>query len=212
MGPMRRTIGVPICDCPFSVAHIGLLTRGSNLQVLRDHFLRAAFDIGQSGKNDTLPYDIDAAFVRGKAEEFSNICFNLFEEINVGNQKNAAVYVNELTIGAECLLAPSGSHGFRITTKIHSFWKLYLNGLGISIAGENEANRSARVHSYRLGGEAPSYFDRTRSWRTYKEATLGEAALNEAGTFVVQTDISSFYEHIDHHRLENVIRDLGDAG
>lgn len=27
---------------------------------------------------------------------------------------------------------------------------------------------------------------------------------------VVQTDISSFYEHIYHHRLENVIRDLGD--
>jgi len=180
------------------------------LQVSRDHFLQAALEIGQSGENDILPYDIDAGFIRDKADEFSNICFELFQQINARNQKNAAAYVNGLTIGAERLLAPSGSNGFRITTKIHPFWNLYLNGLGIAIAEANENNRSARVHSYRLGGEAPSFFDRTRSWRTYKEATLAEEMLNTAGCVVVQTDISSFYEHIYHHRLENVIKDLGD--
>lgn len=31
------------------------------------------------------------------------------------------------------------------------------------------------------------------------------------GCVVVQTDISSFYEHIYHHRLENLIRDLSDT-
>ncbi|MBR2574998.1 MAG: RNA-directed DNA polymerase [Loktanella sp.] len=179
--------------------------------VSREHFLRAALEIGKSGENDTLPYDIEAGFIRDRAEDFSVICFNLFEAINARNQKNAAAYVNELTIRAERLLTPSGSHGFRITTKIHPFWNLYLNGLGIAIAEANEANRSSRAHSYRLGGEAPSYFDRTRSWRTYKEATLTEKTLSVAGCVVVQTDISSFYEHIYHHRLENVIRDLGDA-
>jgi len=181
------------------------------LQVSRDHFLQAALEIGKSGENDTLPYDIDAGFVRDKAEDFSHICFNLFQLIDARNQKNAVAYVNELTIGAERLLAPSGSNGFRITTRIHPFWNLYLNGLGIAIAEANEGNRSARVHSYRLGGEAPSFFDRSKSWRTYKEATLAENTLNAADCVVVQTDISSFYEHIYHHRLENVIKDLGDA-
>lgn len=181
------------------------------MQVSRDHFLRAALEIGQSGENDTLPYDIDAGFIRDKAEDFSNICFNLFQQIDARTQKNAAAYVNGLTIGAERLLVPSGSHGFRITTRIHPFWNLYLNGLGLAIAEANEANRSSRAHSYRLGGEAPSFFDRTRSWRTYKEATLAEEALNTEGCVVVQTDISSFYEHIYHHRLENVIGDLSDA-
>lgn len=184
---------------------------GNVLQVSQDHFRRAALEIGQSGENDTLPYDIDAGFIRDRANDLSSICFDLFESINVKNQKSAAEYVNGLTIGAERLLAPSGSHGFRITTKIHPFWNLYLNGLGIAIAEANEANRSPRVHSYRLGGEAPSYFDRTRSWRTYKSATLEEEALNAAGSVVVQTDISNFYEHIYHHRLENIIRDLGAA-
>jgi len=181
------------------------------MQVLRKHFLDAALEIGQSGENDTLPYDIDAGFIRDKAVEFSHICFNVFQQINEKSQTNAATYVNSLTIGAERLLAPSGSNGFRITTKIHPFWNLYLNGLGIAIAQANEGNRSARVHSYRLGGETPSFFDRSKSWRTYKEATLAEEMLNTEGCVVVQTDISSFYEHIYHHRLENVIKDLGDA-
>jgi len=185
--------------------------KGKQLQVSRDHFLRAALEVGQSGENDTLPYDIDAGFVRDKADEFSYICFNLFQLVNARNQKNAAAFMNELTIGAERLLAPSGSNGFRITTRIHPFWNLYLNGLGIAIAEANEGNRNARVHSYRLGGEAPSIFDRSKSWRTYKEATLAEDVLNAAGCMVIQTDISSFYEHIYHHRLENVIKDLGDA-
>jgi hypothetical protein len=185
--------------------------RGQTMQVSKDHFLLAAKEIGQSGENDTLPYDIDAGFIRDKADELSSICFDLFQSIDARNQKNAVGYVNELTVASERLLAPSGSNGFRITTKIQPFWNLYLNGLGIAIAEANEKNRSARVHSYRLGGEAPSFFDRSKSWRTYKEETLKEPVLNEAGSVVVQTDISSFYEHIYHHRLENVIRDLGDT-
>ena len=59
------------------------------------------------------------------------------------------------------------------------------------------------------GGEAPAFFDRSHSWRTYKEATLNEEALKKDGCVVVQTDISSFYEHIYHHRLENAVNDLG---
>ncbi|TAX39735.1 RNA-directed DNA polymerase [Rhizobium leguminosarum] len=124
----------------------------------------------------------------------------------------AAAFVNELTIGAERLLVPSGSHGFRITTKIHPFWNLYLNGLGLAIAEANEENRSARVHSYRLADGGPAFFDGSKSWRAYKEATTREDILKTEGCVVIQTDISSFYEHIYHHRLENVIKDLGAEG
>lgn len=180
------------------------------MQVLRDHFLQAALEIGQSGENDTLPYDIDAGFIRDKAETFADICYGLFQEIDQKSIKDAKGFMNRLTIGAERLLSPSGANGFRITTKIHPFWNLYLNGLGLAIAHANERNRSERVHSYRLTTLPPAFFDRTRSWRTYKEATLKEEALLANESIVVQTDISSFYEHIYHHRLENVIRDLGD--
>lgn len=182
------------------------------ISVELEHFRRAALEIGQSGENDTLPYDIDAGFIRDKAENLAEICFQIFERIDGMPTKDAASFVNELTIGSERLLVPAGSHGFRITTKIHPFWNLYLNGLGFAIAEANEANRSDRVHSYRLNGEDDALFDRTRSWRTYKEATLNEPALERDGSIVVQTDISGFYEHIYHHRLENVVNDLSPEG
>jgi hypothetical protein len=178
------------------------------LEVTQDHFLRAAIEIGHNGENDTLPYDRDAAFIRDKSASLSQICFDLFRVIDAKPTAEAAGFMNGITIGSERLLAPSGSHGFRITTKIHPFWNLYLNGLGLAVAEANESHRSARVHSYRLGGEAPFFFDRSRSWKTYKEATLKEEALKNEGSVVVQTDISSFYEHIYHHRLENVVNDL----
>ena len=178
------------------------------MKVEKDHFRRAALEIGQSGENDTLPYDNDAAFIRDKADDLAGICFDLFQFVNAKSVRGAVSFMNEITVGAERLLAPSGSHGFRITTKIHPFWNLYLNGLGLAIAEANEKNRSARVHSYRLGTEAPVYFDRTKSWRSYKEATLQEEYLKNDACVIVQTDISSFYEHIYHHRLENIVKDL----
>lgn len=120
--------------------------------------------------------------------------------------------MNGLTVISERILVPSGSNGFRITSKIHPFWNLYLNGLGLAIAEANEGRRSPRAHSYRLGKDRADFFDRARSWRSYKEATLLEPVLSDADAIVIQTDIASFYEHIYHHRLENVVKDLAVEG
>lgn len=179
------------------------------IKVTKDHFLRAAREIGQSGDNDTLPYDIDAQFIKERAETLAELCISLFNKVDSETPKNALNLMNGLTIASERLLVPSGTHGFRITTKIHPFWNLYLNGLGLAIAQANERKRSSRVHSYRLGNAESGFFDRTRSWRSYKQATLTEAALNEEASVVIQCDIASFYGHIYHHRLENTIKDLG---
>jgi hypothetical protein len=53
------------------------------LKVLKEHFHRAALEIGQNGENDTLPYDIDASFIRDKADDLAEICINLFQSIDV---------------------------------------------------------------------------------------------------------------------------------
>ncbi len=58
--------------------------------VSRDHFRRAALEIGQSGENDTLPYDIEAGFIREKSEDVADICCRLFESINCLSKKDAA--------------------------------------------------------------------------------------------------------------------------
>ena len=180
-------------------------------KVTLTHFLRAAAEIGQAGENDTLPYDVDAKFIKEKGAELSDLCFRFFQAVERKPEREVASFMNGITVPSERLLAPTGSHGFRITTKIHPFWNLYLNGLGLAIAEANEVRRSARVHSYRLPGQGNSFFDRSRSWRSYKEATLKDAAINADGAVIVQTDISSFYEHIYHHRLENSIDDIFDG-
>lgn len=176
------------------------------------HFTRAALEIGQFGENDTLPYDVDAAFIKDKATDLAHIAFDLFQTIDGMPVNDAKGFVSGLIVGAERLLVPSGSQGFRITTKIHPFWNMYLNGIGLAIAEENEGNRSSRAHSYRLGRDSPAFFDKTKSWRSYKEATLLESRLQADGCVVVQTDISNFYEHIYHHRLESIVNELAGAG
>ena len=181
------------------------------IKVTKDNFLRAALEIGQSGENDTLPYDIDAAFIKEQAAVLAELCVALFENIDHGKYGKPTAFVNGLAVTSERLLVPSGSHGFRITTRIQPFWNLYLNGLGIAIAEANENLRNSRAHSYRLGTDKVSFFDRSRSWSSYKKATLEEAVLGKDTAVVIQTDISSFYEHIYHHRLENVIKDLAPA-
>lgn len=103
------------------------------MEVKREHFVQAALEIGKSGDNDTLPYDIDSSFVRDKAEDLAQICFDLFTVLDNQSFKDAKNFINELTIGSERLLVPSGSHGFRITTKLHPFWNLYLNGIGLAV-------------------------------------------------------------------------------
>ncbi|TQI77014.1 reverse transcriptase (RNA-dependent DNA polymerase) [Bosea sp. AK1] len=176
--------------------------------VQKDHFLRAALEIGHSGDNDTLPYDLDAAFIKDRASDLASLCLALFQRVETGAGGKPRPFMNGLAIVAERLLVPSGPQGFRITTKIHPFWNLYLNGLGLAIAEANEGQRSARAHSYRLSQQGPGFFDRTRSWRAYKLATLNEPTLSEEHAVVIQTDVASFYEHIYHHRLENVLKDL----
>lgn len=178
------------------------------VKVKKDHFLRAAHEIGNNGDNDTLPYDVDSAFVKDKALELADICFELFQGVETGSFGKPVQFMNGLAIGSERLLVPSGAHGFRITTKIHPFWNLYLNGLGLAIAEVNEGHRSARAHSYRLATEGPTLFDRSKSWRAYKVATQSEPYLEDQSAVVIQTDVSSFYEHVYHHRLENVVKDL----
>lgn len=173
-----------------------------------DHFRRAALEIGNSGDNDTLPYDLDSAFVKDKANDLAALCLALFQGVETGAVGKPANFMNGLAIDSERLLVPSGPHGFRITTKIHPFWNLYLNGLGLAIAETNEGHRSPRAHSYRLATHGTAFFDRSRSWRMYKLATLAEPGLEDERAVIIQTDVASFYEHIYHHRLENVVKDL----
>ncbi len=173
-----------------------------------EHFKRAVADISAHGDNDTLPFDIDNRFIKESQDHLAAVAYEYCSELEKNSKKHVKSSIDSLQIFSERLLVPTGSAGFRITTKIHLFWNIYFNGLGIAIAEKHECDRSDRAHSYRYIDDGDGLFDRDKSWRAYREATLTDVALQKEGAVVVQTDISSFYEHIYHHRLENCINDL----
>lgn len=177
------------------------------------HFERAAREIAARGDNDTLPFDLDVKFIGKSATELATIAFGFYSELKAGKLKQNKIRLDGIRVYSERLVAPSGPNGFRVVTKIHPFWNVYLNGLAIAIAEVLEPVRDECAHSYRFLADDEDYlFDPNRSWRAFKEATVFHA--NEAGeeAVVVQTDISSFYEHVSHHYIENFINDLqGDS-
>jgi len=180
--------------------------------IRKEHFERAAADIGEHGDNDTLPFDVDTAFISVKGQEVAATAYALFDQLIRDGDDNNRKKLDALTVFNERLLTPTGNVGFRVTTKIHPFWNVYLNGLGNGIAEALEDKRSDRVQSYRyLKDAGRELFDRTFSWKAFREVTVAEASAATAiapDTMIVQTDISSFYERISHHHLQNLINDL----
>lgn len=173
-----------------------------------DHFKRAATDIAANGDNDTLPFDIDIRFTKESQDSLAEIAFAFAQELDGASKQDVKNAINALDVFSERLLVPTGAAGFRITTKIHPFWNLYFNGLGIAIAEANEPLRSKRVHSYRLATQGDGFFNRASSWRAFREACIADCEAVDENYIVVQTDISSFYEHAYHHRIENNVADL----
>jgi hypothetical protein len=172
------------------------------------HFQRAALEIGARGDNDTLPFDADVRFVQDEADKLALLAHSVSEQLQAKGVNAAKRAVEALSVFSERMLVPAGAAGFRVTTKIHPFWNVYLNGLAIALADKYEPLRSDRVHSYRFAPTGTDLFDREWSWRRFRQASLEDCQSAGMHAIVVQTDISSFYEHISHHRLENNLDDL----
>ena len=173
-----------------------------------EHFLRATADIGANGDNDTLPFDTDNRFVAENKDALAQLAFMYFQELTLGSEQGAKNSLNSLPLFSERLLVPTGPAGFRITTKIHPFWNIYFNGLGIAIAEAHEPTRSPRVHSYRFAFAGNRLFDPAASWRAFREACIADCEAYGQESMVVQTDIASFYEHSSHHRIQDSVADL----
>ncbi len=82
--------------------------RGVMVKVEKGHFFRAALEIGHSGDNDALPYDLEAGFIKDKATDLAGLCLTLFQGVETGAFGKPATFMNRLAIVAERLLAPSG--------------------------------------------------------------------------------------------------------
>ena len=172
------------------------------------HFLRAALDIGHNGDNDTLPFDVDVKFIKERADDIAEIAHVFYQRLECLGEEELRGKVRSLEVFFERILVPAGSAGFRISTKIHPFWQVYLNGLAVAIAEANEPLRHENAHSYRYIDAGQKLFNQDRSWRHFREQCIHDCEIQDANPTVVQTDITSFYEHIYHHRVKSLVEDL----
>ena len=178
-------------------------------QVKLAHFQRAAADIGAHGDNDTLPFDVDSRFVSDMQDDLAQLAFDHYSVLQRDSETNSASKMEALSVFSERLLTPAGSTGFRTTTKIHPFWGIYFNGLGIAIADAFESSRQDSVFSYRfLRDSDAEIFRRESSWKAFRESAIAACDAASETAVVAQTDISSFYESISHHHIENHLNDL----
>src|SRR5699024_6049182 len=117
--------------------------------------------------------------------ELAGLAFDFYQQLRSDSVANSKNRICALSVFNERLLVPTGPAGFRVSTKIQSFWNLYFNGLGVAIADTFEDRRDGRAHSYRFlkEGEA-ELFDRDQSWRAFRESTSKEAASAPPGSVV----------------------------
>lgn len=173
-----------------------------------NHCKRAISDVATFGDNDVVPFDVDTKFIADRGDQLAAALLDIGQSLERKAAKDCKSALHGVQIFSERLLAPVGQSGFRITTKIHPFWNLYLNSIAVALAELHEPQRLEEAHSYRFSPTGPGIFDKEASWRNFRIASLVDCDNENKNQVAVQTDISSFYEHVYHHRLQNFVDDL----
>jgi hypothetical protein len=170
---------------------------------MREHFERALANIDKHGDTDIFPYPIEKFVFYDKQQETVDLLLDLDKDLT-GN-------LAQHPPANHSALAPVGYTGFRWATQIDPIWNVYLLGLVISIADKIEEARIPKadntIFSYRYSWntEQADLFDKDYNWRSFMEHSM---LLASNSKFVVVCDISEFYPRLNHHRLENSLKQL----
>lgn len=174
---------------------------------MKQFFERAIANITTHGDTDIFPFPIENLVLYDKTPN----AIDLLLDIDSHFRDRLA----EAPPSNYSALTPVSYTGFRWATQIDPIWNAYLLGIVLSIADDIEARRVAVtenvVFSYRFNADTTSadLFRKEFNWRSFMERSL---ALAQTKGFVVTCDISEFYSRLNHHRLENALKQLGLRG
>ncbi|MBU5613225.1 RNA-directed DNA polymerase [Geomonas azotofigens] len=153
------------------------------------------------GDTDIFPYPIERQIFKDKKDDI----IKLLESINGSFDE----LISQMPLEHEKLLNSVGYTGFRQGTQIDSIWNAYLLGLVIFIGNDIEKSRIStsndNVFSYRFKPDMDDHtiFDKDFGWLAFQKHSIQQASKFK---FVLTCDISDFYPHIYHHRLENALK------
>jgi len=169
-------------------------------------FSRAIDNIVHHGDTDIFPFPIENLIIFDQKIDI----VALLKSINA----DFDAYIIGSPPANYGALSPVGYTGFRWATQIDPVWNAYFLALVIEISDKIENARMPTsmeaVYSYRLNGDPtnPDLFDRRFGWRSFIERAV---TLSSSHQFVVSCDISEFYPRLNHHRLDNALRQLPNA-
>lgn len=170
---------------------------------MKKSILRAIANVADYGDTDIFPFPIE-----------NRVLFDLKEEIAaflLEKDKDFESFMTGYPPSNHGTLAPVGYTGFRWATQLDPLWNIYFLALVIEIAPKIEQARlpksDNRVFSYRFNSDASSsyIFKKEMGWRQFLESSIDAA---NKSAFVVSCDISEFYPRLNHHRLDNALRQL----
>jgi hypothetical protein len=167
---------------------------------------RAIANIADHGDTDIFPFPIENRILR----DCEGAVVTYLSDVDKDFEKFITAYP-PANYGT---LAPVGYTGFRWATQIDPLWNVYFLALVLRIADKIETARlpisTNTVFSYRFNSDQTSsgIWIKDLNWKSF---TLH--ALETARKFkhVVSCDISEFYPRVNHHRLDNALRQLDSA-
>lgn len=170
------------------------------MYLMRDNFRKALLNIIHHGDTDIFPFPFERHLFEDKLEESLDILEGIHSDLDT-----ALGVSPPLTLVS---LSQVGYYGFRRATLIEPFWNAYYLGLVISIADKIEQSRipidEDKVFSYRYEwNDTTNSLFKATTWIDYKKKCV---ELSNRYMFVLQTDISNFYDRINHHKLDNALR------
>lgn len=171
---------------------------------MRASFKKALENIIHYGDTDIFPFPFERHLFEDKFQESLDILDKIHKDLT-----SALSAFPPLTIES---LSQVGYYGFRKATLIEPFWNAYFLGLVISIADKIEAMRIPEKdevvfsYHYKWDDEKKTLFNNT-TWIDYKRKCI---ELSNQYDCVLQTDISNFYDRINHHKLENALKRVVD--
>lgn len=167
---------------------------------------RALKNIAKHGDTDIFPFPFETHIFLDNPKECKAILLDI--------HSNFDKYLAQQTPSNLETLTQVGYTGFRWATQIEPFWNAYYLALVISIAEQIESVRppfgEESVFSYRYQWDEDSAkLFRDSAWGDYRKRGM---ALSQEFEYVVVTDIADFYPRIYHHRVENALQRLPQAG
>lgn len=173
---------------------------------IKEAIIRALNNIIHFGDTDVFPFPFERTMFRDNFDEVQDHLLVMHDKFST--------YLEDSPPLTIVRLSQVGYYGFRRATLIEPFWNAYLLALVISIAKKIEKARipisENRVFSYRFKdvSDDNSLFLDT-NWLDYKRKCIENS---KKYSYVLQTDISNFYDRINHHRLESELeRVVGNA-